>query len=167
MPAPYRQTVSRQRLRTESTLADEQLVILHPSLDLDRCGHRNRFSLACTVHYAGSGFSQTEGPWLPHRRPTLNVDRKSEAPGVSVLVAAKDEEENIATCVTSLLRQDYPNLELIAIDDRSSDRTPEILGDLQDRHGSRLRVVTVRSLRKGYYGKTNAMREGMTTATGE
>ena len=44
-----------------------------------------------------------------------------------MLIAAKDEEDNIEPCVRSMLLQDYPNFELIVINDRSRDRTPQIL----------------------------------------
>ncbi|MFQ5413682.1 MAG: glycosyltransferase [Phycisphaerae bacterium] len=88
-------------------------------------------------------------------------------PKVSVLVAAKDEEDTIETCLTTLLTQDYPNLEIIAIDDRSTDRTPDILRALQQRAGDKLRVVTVDRLADGWFGKNNAMREGVSVSTGD
>lgn len=89
------------------------------------------------------------------------------APRVSVLVAAKDEENNIETCISTLLEQDYPDFEIIAIDDRSTDRTPDILRDMAQRAGKKLRVVTVTQLRDGWFGKNNAMRAGVSVASGE
>lgn len=91
----------------------------------------------------------------------------SDAPKVSVVVAAKDEEDNIETCVTGLLDQDYPGYELIVVDDRSRDRTPVILRRLEREAGGRLRVITVKALRQGWFGKSNAMREGVAVADGE
>lgn len=89
-------------------------------------------------------------------------------PMVSVLIAGKDEEANIERAVRSMLRQDYPNFELIVINDRSQDRTPSILESLkaQDQSG-RLRVIHVAELREGWFGKNNAMREGVELARGE
>ena len=49
------------------------------------------------------------------------------APLISVCVPARNEERNIGRCVESILAQDYPNFEVIVLDDRSTDRTPEIL----------------------------------------
>ncbi len=91
-----------------------------------------------------------------------------EAPRVSVLIAAKDEETNIETAVRTMLDQDYPNFELIVIDDRSTDRTGQILESLRaERNDDRLKVVHVRELREGWFGKNNAMREGVAIADGE
>ncbi len=91
-----------------------------------------------------------------------------DAPFVSVLIAAKDEEANIETAVRSMLRQDYPHFELIVINDRSTDRTAGILERLKasDTTG-RLQVVHVTGLREGWFGKNNAMREGLARARGE
>ncbi len=91
------------------------------------------------------------------------------APRVSVLVAAKDEEANIADCVRSLLDQDYPDYEVIIINDRSTDRTAAILEDIRSHTASngRLKVLTICELREGWFGKNNAMREGVAAATGE
>lgn len=90
-----------------------------------------------------------------------------ECPRVSVIVAARNEVENIETCVVSLLQQDYPRLEIIAVDDRSTDGTLAILRRLEERHGEKLRVVCVESLHDGWFGKNNAMREGVAIATGD
>src|SRR5437879_4966002 len=55
------------------------------------------------------------------------------APTVSVIVAARDEQRHIEAAVTSLLAQSYQDYEVIVVDDRSSDRTAEILASLQER----------------------------------
>src|SRR5574340_1253099 len=64
-------------------------------------------------------------------------DGQASAPGapkVSVLVAAKDEEANIGTCARTWLTQDYKDYEVIIINDRSTDRTQEILKEVQKDH---------------------------------
>lgn len=91
----------------------------------------------------------------------------AEPPMVSVLIAAKDEEANIATAVESMLAQDYPVFELIVINDRSRDRTGEILEELKSRYPDKLRVIHVKELAEGWFGKNNAMREGVAAARGE
>jgi glycosyltransferase involved in cell wall biosynthesis len=87
-------------------------------------------------------------------------------PRLSVLVAARDEEKNIGRCIEGLLAQDYPEFTLTVVDDRSSDRTPEII-DQFARRDPRFRAVHVRELRPGWFGKNNAMREGVAAADGE
>src|SRR4051794_37399796 len=74
-------------------------------------------------------------------------------PRLAVVIAARDEEAMIARAVRSLLDQDYPDLELIVVDDRSSDRTGAILDDLA-RDESHLRVVHIEALPDGWLGKT-------------
>lgn len=85
---------------------------------------------------------------------------------VSIIVAARDEERHIEAAVRSLLAQSVPDLEVIAVDDRSVDRTPEILAALRREHAS-LRVVTVRELPEAWLGKNHALHAGAAAATGE
>lgn len=87
-------------------------------------------------------------------------------PKVSVIVAAKDEEEGIEVCVRRLLDQDYPDFEVIVVDDRSRDRTAEIVEGIA-RGDSRLRLVRVSSLPAGWTGKTHALHVGQRDASGE
>jgi chlorobactene glucosyltransferase len=92
----------------------------------------------------------------------------ADPPLVSVLIAAKDEEANIEGAVRSMLDQDYPNFELIVINDRSTDRTGQILESIRaEQPDSRLRVVHIQQLRDGWFGKNNAMREGIEQAKGQ
>src|ERR671931_1992646 len=52
---------------------------------------------------------------------------KDESPKISVILPARNEEKYIAKCLDSLLKQTYPNFEIVAINDSSSDRTDEII----------------------------------------
>lgn len=90
-------------------------------------------------------------------------------PKVSVIVPARDEERNIRACVTSLLEQDYPNFQVIVVDDASSDATPHILDELRQTHphGAQLRVVRVERLPEGWAGKPHALYTGAEVADGE
>lgn len=91
----------------------------------------------------------------------------SPAPRVSILVAAKDEEDNIESCVRSLLDQDYPDFEVIAVDDRSTDRTLEILRRLELQADGRLSVLEIDELPEGWFGKHHAMHHGIERSTGD
>ena len=53
------------------------------------------------------------------------------APLASVIIPARNEEENIKRCITTICKQTYPHLELIVVDDGSTDQTPQIIRDLQ------------------------------------
>jgi hypothetical protein len=86
-------------------------------------------------------------------------------PRLSVVVAARNEEASLEAALTSLLEADYPDLEVIAVDDRSTDATGAILDRLALRY-PRLRVVHVRSLPPGWLGKNHALALGADLATG-
>ena len=89
-------------------------------------------------------------------------------PRVTVLIAAKDEEANIESAVRSMLSQDYPDFELIVINDRSEDRTGEIIESIRaEQPNGRLRVIHIEQLREGWFAKNNAMREGIEQAEGQ
>ena len=98
--------------------------------------------------------------------PSLYTHLIERLPRISVLVAAKDEQDNIGRCARTMLAQDYPDFEMIVIDDRSVDRTAEIIDELASGH-DRLKALHVKELREGWFGKNNAMREGVERADGE
>lgn len=87
-------------------------------------------------------------------------------PRISVIVPACNEAENIETALQSLLAQDYPNLEIITINDRSTDDTGTILDRLAAKD-SRIRVIHLQELPNGWLGKVNAMHQGVKQASGE
>lgn len=88
------------------------------------------------------------------------------APRLSVVIAARDEERNVEAALRSVLRQSYPELEVVVVDDRSSDATGPILDrmEMANRH---LRVLHVEELPPGWLGKNHALHVGATQATGE
>lgn len=88
------------------------------------------------------------------------------APLISVMVAAKDEEANIEACIRSMLEQDYPNFEMIVCNDRSTDGTAAIVERIS-REDSRVKLVNITQLPEGWCGKNNAMQTGIAQARGE
>jgi cellulose synthase/poly-beta-1,6-N-acetylglucosamine synthase-like glycosyltransferase len=90
----------------------------------------------------------------------------SEAPRVSVIVAARNEERNIHEALHSLLDLDYPNMEVIVVDDRSEDGTDAIL-DRIAATALTLRVIHVADLPAGWLGKNHALWIGNCIATGD
>lgn len=102
-------------------------------------------------------------PWLaaqPHS------DGAQPGLRVSIIAPALNEQRHIEAAVRSLLAQDYVALEIVLIDDRSSDDTPRILERLAAEH-PRLRCVTVRELPSGWLGKNHANWIGAQAASGE
>jgi chlorobactene glucosyltransferase len=87
-------------------------------------------------------------------------------PRVSILVPARNEAENIEACVRTLLGQDYPDFEVIVLDDHSTDETRRILSRLaRDFQG--LRVMDGKSLPEGWLGKHWACHQLAQAATGD
>ena len=98
--------------------------------------------------------------------PMVGPSSPSELPKLSVVLAARNESGCIETCVRSLFRQDYPDFEVVAVNDRSTDDTGAILDRLADEFAGRLRVIHVTSLPAGWFGKPHALDLGMKSATG-
>ncbi|CAI9831685.1 Glycosyltransferase involved in cell wall biogenesis [Nitrosopumilaceae archaeon] len=98
--------------------------------------------------------------------PRLGGVPPDDPPMVSVIVPARNEENYVGRCLESLLAQDYPNYEVVAIDDSSEDRTGDIIAGLAAGDG---RVVHVRSGQRpdGWMGKCWACMEGYGKASGE
>lgn len=91
----------------------------------------------------------------------------TDSPSVTILIPAKDEEQRISDCVTSALQQNYPTVNVIAIDDRSTDKTGQVLDELASKH-SGLQVIHVPQGNPpaGWTGKNNALRIGAEQAAG-
>lgn len=88
-------------------------------------------------------------------------------PALSLVVAARDEEHAIGPALNSILELDYPDLEIILVDDRSTDRTAEIARAVQNAHprGDRLRLIENRELPSGWLGKVHAQHLGARAAS--
>ena len=84
---------------------------------------------------------------IPVLKDLLEPDLVERNPALSVILAARDEERSVNESVVSMLAQDYlGTLEVIAVNDRSTDGTGEILDELVTRFPDRLRVSKVKSL---------------------
>lgn len=88
-----------------------------------------------------------------------------EPPRVSILIPAKDEGERIRDCLATALGQNYPNFNVIAIDDRSTDRTGVVMDEMAAAN-PKLKVVHIQegSLPPGWTGKNNALANGVQNA---
>ena len=98
-------------------------------------------------------------------RPPHVVNRPP--PPVSIIIPAKDEGERIAGCLKSALAQDYSNFDVIAIDDRSVDRTGAAMDEVAA-GDARLTVIhKTEAPPVGWTGKNNALWVGQARARGE
>jgi len=88
------------------------------------------------------------------------------APPIHVFVAAKDEADNIETCVRSMLEQDYPRFSMTVCNDRSTDATGEIVERIAS-EDPRVNLVNIESLPEGWCGKNNAMQTGICSTDSE
>jgi hypothetical protein len=89
-----------------------------------------------------------------------------ECPRVSILFAARDEAEKLAAALKTLLSLDYPDYEVVAVDDRSEDDTPKILSDAAARN-PHLKTVRVDSLPTGWLGKPHGLQKAYEQSSGE
>ncbi len=85
---------------------------------------------------------------------------------ISVVVPARNEESDIGRAMLSILAQEDVDLQVIAVNDHSSDRTGAILESLAAAD-HRLTVIHDPPLKPGWFGKCNAMEHGVALATGE
>ncbi len=108
----------------------------------------------------------TLGRYLVRRLNKVPLDDLANWPRVSLIAPARNEERHIEAAVRSLTRLDYPNLEITIINDRSTDRTGEILESLSAEF-PQLNVVHLSELPPGWLGKNYAMQLGADRSRGE
>jgi chlorobactene glucosyltransferase len=89
---------------------------------------------------------------LTFKRPSKKAGLPADLPLVSVLIPARNEEKNIANCLASVLQQDYPNFEVLVIDDNSTDRTYEIVSQIAEAD-PRVRLYRGKPLPADWAGK--------------
>ena len=105
-------------------------------------------------------------PRLSDRDKALGAGESRDAPVLcSVVIAARDEEARIESSIRNLLVQREVNLEIIVVDDRSTDRTEEILTRLTQQD-DRVRMQRVQTLPDGWLGKCYACHIGAAIAKG-
>lgn len=96
----------------------------------------------------------------------METPSAAAGPLVSLVVPACNEEKNIEKSLVSLLSQEYANLEIIVVNDRSTDTTAAVLKRLRSRF-PRLIVLDIVDLPEGWMGKSHALAKGAALAKGE
>ena len=87
-------------------------------------------------------------------------------PSLSVIIPACNEDESIEQAIRQLVSQDYPHFEVIAVNDRSTDKTGVVLEKLKVQY-PQLKVITIYDLPPNWLGKNHAIYQGVKQATGE
>lgn len=129
-------------------------------------------SVITLAYWAAMLLSAFAGFKLLRQLPRAKETR-SDAPLVSVIVAAKEEEASISDTVRHLLAQNYPRFEIIAVNDRSQDETGRRLDELkrwsEQRPSTRipLRIVHITTLPEAWLGKNHALYQGYLQAKGK
>jgi len=121
-------------------------------------------ALAWLVRVAGAARGMPFIPEISGEDWNLSAPRN---PRLSVIVPALNEEENVEAALRSLVAQDYQNLEIIAINDRSTDSTGEVMERVAAESAGRLRVLHIDHLPEGWLGKPHAMWRGAQLASGD
>lgn len=130
--------------------------------------HTIHFSLAILA----AGFWVPAGIWLMLNRhaftvlASVPVEDDHPFPVVSIVIPARNEERNLEQALESVLALDYPDLEIIVVNDRSTDGTEAILEKMAEQD-PRLTVVTNTDLPAGWIGKPYALHKGAQHARGE
>lgn len=149
--------ISRTGSNTASWFAPNG-VLNHPLL----------LGLAAVTLLAWVGITVQLGLGRKHMRHLADVPLPEDRtlPRVSVIVTALNEERSIEEALRSVLAQEYPDFEVIVVNDRSTDATGAIL-DRMAAGQPRLRVIHNHELPVGWLGKIYAMQRGAYAASGE
>jgi len=113
-------------------------------------------------HGLRAAYGATKLPWMKDFAPASDA----ACPSVSLIFAARDEEEKLPAALATLAALDYPGLEIIAVDDRSQDATRHILDEFAAAH-PRFRAVRISRIPNGWLGKTHALQKGFEASSGE
>lgn len=122
--------------------------------------------LLLTLPWILVGSIMAFGIRFPRPLPPRNATPPSSLPPVSIVIPARNEEHNIGRCVSSLAAQDYPDFEILVVDDRSEDRTVEVVRAVPTGNARRIEVIPGEPLPPGWFGKPWACQQGARAAGG-
>ncbi len=94
----------------------------------------------------------------------IHPDYLKNLPSVSIIIPARNEERNIEGCLLSIVNQNYPNFEVILVDDNSNDNTVQKARRVQQKIKSKfqnLKIVELKSTPQDWTGKTWASEKGL------
>lgn len=100
------------------------------------------------------------------KKPSKESSFSGELPFVSILIPARNEAKNIETCLSSLQKQEYPNFEILVLDDNSTDGTDIIVKKIAETD-NKIRLIKGQELPNGWNGKAFACHQLASNANGE
>ena len=115
-------------------------------------------SVYCLYAIAATKYQKRQ---LKKHPPVINENYK---PFVSIMIPAHNEEYVIANTVETVLKLDYPNFEVIVIDDRSTDNTANVIKDLESKHE---KVIALIREQNAFPGKSAVLNDALKIAKGE
>lgn len=107
------------------------------------------------------------GVLFPRFIRTIEPASGNDLPALSIVVPARDEAAAIEEALRRMANLDYPDYEVIAVNDRSTDGTAEIMDRVARETEGRIRTVHITQLPEGWLGKNHAMSVGVREARGE
>lgn len=123
------------------------------------------YLLVCLAYWARIAYGALRVSRLPRLSDSAPPESQ-QLPKLSVVIAARDEADKITPAAETLLSEDCGELEIILVDDRSTDGTGEAIDALAARD-ERIRPVHIGQLPAGWLGKVNALNEGLRHSSGE
>jgi chlorobactene glucosyltransferase len=129
----------------------------------------NTHSLISSYHYCSNLDLESNN----NNTASLNA-LEENLPFVSIIVPTRNEEDYVERCLLSLLRQDYPNFEIVAVDDNSSDNTFSIMEDIKNKNNrktiglpvDKLKILSLKYKPDKWTGKTWASENGYLQSRG-
>jgi chlorobactene glucosyltransferase len=113
--------------------------------------------------------SHLNTPVIRNSSSIFQDDFRFNQPLVSVIIPARNEEDNIERCLLSVLTQNYSNLEVVAIDDNSEDTTLELMEHIKSKQefSEKLKIISLPAKPDDWMGKTWTSQEGYMNSTGD
>jgi chlorobactene glucosyltransferase len=113
--------------------------------------------------------SHVHTPVIRNRSSIIHNGLRFNQPFVSVIIPARNEEDNIEKCLLSVLAQDYSNFEVVAVDDNSEDRTLEIMKNIKTKQefSEKLKIISLSAKPDDWLGKTWASQQGYMNSGGD
>ncbi|MDQ3836328.1 MAG: glycosyltransferase [Thermoproteota archaeon] len=114
-------------------------------------------------------YSHLNTPVIRNSSRIIQDNFRFNQPSVSVIIPARNEEDNIESCLLSVLMQNYSNFEVVAVDDNSEDRTLEIMKYIKSKQefSEKLKIISLPAKPEDWMGKTWASQQGYMNSAGD